>query len=135
MSLITWDDKFSVDIGEVDQQHQRLVDIINELHDAMKAGQGKNVLGKILLELIQYTGSHFAAEEKYFIEFKYPDAEAHKKEHVYFVQKVLDFKEEFEQGRMTVSIELLYFLRDWLMKHIKVSDKKYAPLFQEKGLK
>ncbi|MCI5144561.1 MAG: hemerythrin [Candidatus Electrothrix sp. AR3] len=135
MSLITWDESFSVQIRVVDQQHQKLIDIINDLHDAMKAGHGKDVLSTILIELINYTGTHFTTEEQYFTKFNYPDTSAHKKEHVDFVQRVLDFKEEFENGRMTVSIELLYFLRDWLMNHIKVSDKKYSEFFHAKGLK
>lgn len=135
MSLITWDSSMSVNVSGIDQQHQKLVAMINELHDAMKAGHGKDALGKILTGLISYTATHFKAEEKYFAEFKYPDAANHIKEHVAFVKKVSDFKNDFEHGRLTVSIETLYFLRDWLQGHIKGTDKKYSSFFNEKGLR
>ena len=81
-----------------------------------------------------YTTTHFKTEEKYFAEFSYPEAPNHKKEHAAFVQKVSAFRDDFEHGRLTVSIEVLYFLRDWLQKHIKGADKRYSSFFNEKGL-
>ena len=135
MSLITWNDSFSVNVRKIDQQHQQLIVMLNELHDAMKAGHGKDVLGKILTGLIGYTTTHFKEEERCFAQFEYPDTVQHKREHTAFIQKVSEFKSEFEQGRLTVSIEVLFFLRDWLEKHIKGADKKYGPFFNEKGLK
>ena len=100
--------------------------MVNELTDAMKAGQGKDVLGKILDGLISYTASHFQLEEKYFQQIKYPDAAAHKKEHAAFVQKVTEFKKEFDAGRVTVSVNILQFLSKWLQSHIKGTDQKYS---------
>ena len=134
MSLIVWDSSMSVNVSEIDRQHQKLVAMINELHNGLKSGKGKDALGKILNGLISYTDTHFKAEEKYFAEFKYPDAASHSKEHAAFVKKVSDFKNDFEHGRLTVSIETLHFLRDWLQGHIKGADKKYSSFFNEKGL-
>jgi hemerythrin len=135
MALINWDESLSVNVAEIDKQHKVLISLINELHDAMKAGKGKDALAKILHGLVSYTESHFQVEEKYFAQFSYPDALAHKKEHTAFVQKVSDFKQGFDKGGMTVTIEVLYFLRDWLQSHIKGSDKKYSAFFNAKGLK
>ncbi|WP_420208544.1 bacteriohemerythrin [Candidatus Electronema sp. JC] len=135
MSLITWDESLSVKVAEIDSQHRKLVAMINELHDAMKSGKGKDVMGRILSGLISYTDSHFKVEEKYFAQFKYPDTAAHVKEHVAFVKKVTEFQIDFEGGRLTVSIDTLYFLRDWLQGHIKGTDKKYSAFFHENGLR
>jgi hemerythrin len=135
MSLIIWDSSLSVNVAEIDTQHQKLVNMINELHDAMRSGKGKDVLGKIITGLISYTDSHFKVEEKYFAQFRYPDAASHIKEHTAFVKKVSDFQHDFEAGRLTVSIDTLYFLRDWLQGHIKGTDKKYSSFFHEKGLR
>ena len=88
MAFIDWDDSFSVKVKEIDAQHKRLVDMLNELYDAMRQGKGKEVLGKIIGGLIEYTDVHFKTEEKYFDKFGYPETEAHKKEHSDFVQKV-----------------------------------------------
>ncbi|XCN71439.1 MAG: bacteriohemerythrin [Candidatus Electrothrix aestuarii] len=135
MSLIRWNDSFSVNVSKIDQEHKKLVEMVNELTDAMKEGQGKEVLGEILNGLIAYTASHFQTEENYFRQVKYPDAEEHKKEHVAFVQKVSEFKQEFDAGRATVSVNVLQFLSKWLQTHIKVADQKYSSYLNEKGIK
>jgi hemerythrin len=135
MSLIRWNDNFSVNVTMIDHDHKKLVAMINELTDAMKAGHGKDVLGKILDELIQYTATHFQREEKYFQQIKYPDAVAHKREHTDFVKKVAEFKKEFDAGRVTVSVNILQFLSKWLQHHIRVSDQKYSKFFNENGIR
>ena len=135
MSLIKWNDGFSVNIARIDQEHKKLVEMVNELTDAMKQGQGKDVLGEILDGLIAYTGSHFQTEENYFQQLKYPDAVAHKKEHAAFVQKVSEFKKEFDAGRATVSVNILQFLSKWLQNHIKGTDQKYSAFLNEKGIR
>ena len=135
MALIEWNDNLSVNIAEIDKQHRRLVDMINELNDAMKLGKGNAVLGKIINGLIDYTATHFGTEEKYFKTFGYPDAESHKKEHADFVSKVSEFKSGFNKGKLSVSVEVMRFLSQWLQNHIKVIDKKYGPFLNEKGLK
>ena len=135
MSLIKWNDSLSVNVVKIDQEHKKLVGMVNELTDAMKAGHGKDVLGKILDGLISYTAFHFQTEEKYFQQVKYPDAVAHKKEHAAFVQKVTEFKEQFDAGRVTVSVNILQFLSKWLQSHIKGTDQKYSSFFNENGIR
>jgi hemerythrin len=135
MGLIKWDDSLSVNVAKIDQQHQKLILMINDLHGAMKLGKGKDVLGEIVNGLISYTTIHFKTEEDYFIHFGYPQTDSHKKEHIVFVQKVAEFKDGFEKGKLSLSIEVLNFLSDWLQNHIKGTDKKYSQFFNEKGLK
>ena len=135
MALIKWNENLSVGVAEFDKQHQKLVSVINELNDAMKQGKGKDVLGKILNSLISYTATHFKTEEKYFALYRYPETASHKKEHVAFVQKISDFKDDFEKGKLSLTIELMNFLGDWLKKHIKGTDQKYTKYLNEKGLK
>lgn len=135
MALITWNDSLSVNVAEIDQQHKKLINMINELNDAMRAGKGKDVLGKIVTNLISYTETHFKTEEKYFAQFNYPDTDNHKREHAAFVQKVTGFKNGFEEKRLTLTIEVMNFLSDWLKNHIMGTDKKYSHFFNEKGLK
>jgi hemerythrin len=135
MALIKWDDSLSVKVTVIDQQHQKLVSMVNELSDAMGQAKGKVVLGKTVDGLINYTKTHFKLEEDYFDRFGYPGSDKHKKEHVAFIQKVSEFKEGFEQGRIALTIEILYFLSDWLQNHIKGTDKKYSQFFNENGLR
>lgn len=135
MALIQWSDSFSVNVVEIDGQHQKLIGMINDLNDAMRQGKSKEVLGKIINGLVTYAGTHFRTEEKYFDKFGYPDANSHKKEHSDFTNKVADFKDGFDKGKLGLSIEIMNFLSFWLQNHIKVVDKKYGPFFNEKGLK
>ena len=134
MAFIDWSDEFSVHIEEIDKQHQELVAMINELHTAMHERKAKDVLGNIIERLIAYVQTHFATEEKYFDQFDYPEAMAHRREHREFAEKVTDFKQGFDENRLMLSIDIMDFLEDWLVTHIKDSDKKYGPFFNEKGL-
>lgn len=135
MPLMLWDNTFSVNVQEIDEQHQKLVDLINNLYDAMKKGESKDVLPQIINSLIDYTKFHFSTEEKYFDKFGYPESETHKLEHSNFVKKVLDFKQGYESEQIGLTIDVITFLQEWLTKHIKGTDKKYGPFFNEHGLK
>jgi hemerythrin len=134
MPLLTWDEKYSLGIIEIDNQHKKLVDIMNELHDAMKARRTKEVVESIIIMLADYTKTHFQTEEKYFSKFAYTETVDHKQEHVDFVKHVIGFKDDFVSGKLSVTMDIMNFLRDWLLKHILVTDKKYVPLFKENGM-
>ncbi|MGE5412493.1 MAG: bacteriohemerythrin [Clostridiales bacterium] len=135
MPFIQWNARYSVGIKEVDTQHNKLLGYINDLHDAMKTGQAKDVMGTIIQNLIKYTTTHFSLEEKLLSENNYPAYLAHKKEHDDFVRKVLEFQKSFQTGSTSLSIDMLNFLRDWLLNHIAVSDRKYSSYLNEKGIK
>ncbi|MDP4173006.1 MAG: bacteriohemerythrin [Bacteroidota bacterium] len=135
MPFIQWNARYSVGIKEVDTQHNKLLGYINDLHDAMKTGQAKDVMGTIIQNLIRYTTTHFSLEEKLLSENNYPAYLAHKKEHDDFVRKVLEFQKSFQTGSTSLSIDMLNFLRDWLLNHIAVSDRKYSSYLNEKGIK
>ncbi len=79
MTLTNWNDNLSVDVKEIDLQHRKLIDMFNELNDAMKTGKGKDALRTIVNGLISYNATHFKKEEHYFEKFGYPDTANHKK--------------------------------------------------------
>lgn len=135
MALIQWDKSLSVGISEIDEQHVKLIAIINSLHDAMKAGKTKEILGDLLQSLIDYTKMHFAYEEKYFDLYRYENSAKHKAEHKKLTEQVLDFQKKFNSGAIALSVELMNFLSDWLKNHIKGTDQQYTKCFQDHGLK
>lgn len=135
MALIMWNDAYSVKVKQFDDQHKKLVEIVNELHDAMKVGKGKDVLTKVLGSLISYTGSHFADEEKLMKLHAYPGYENHKKEHNLLVAQVLDFQKKFHDGNALITQNIMTFLRDWLVKHIQSEDKKYGEYLNSKNVR
>ncbi len=130
--LMIWQDGYSIHMDEIDRQHRRLVELINELHAGMKKGENRESLGKTFDSLVEYTARHFGYEEKLFTQYGYPEYQAHKTAHEKLVEKVLDFKTRFENNEAFVSMELMAFLKDWLVKHIQGTDKKYAPFLIEK---
>lgn len=134
MALIEWTADLTLGIKEIDNQHRRLVAMINDLHDAMRQGKGKEVLGKIIDGLAAYTETHFKTEEKYFDQFAYPKAYTHKSEHNNFVQKVTEFRAGFSEGKFGLSTEVMNYLSDWLKNHIRGSDREYLPVFKSNGL-
>ncbi len=132
--LITWNNQYSVGIEHLDDEHKQLVELLNSLHYAMSQGQANSVLGKILDELIHYTATHFKSEEVLFAQHEYPDSEKHIAEHQELVSEVLTFKKEFDKGTTMLSIKIIGFLKNWLIKHILASDKEYSEFLNSKGI-
>ena len=124
MAFITWTDEISVN-DEIDAQHKKLFDIVNELHASVTVGAERSTLANIFNELIDYTIYHFQTEERYFVDLAYPDAQAHKKEHDDLTEQVVKLQSQFAEGDLVISFELLDFLYDWLMKHTSDSDIKF----------
>ena len=98
MPLVTWSDDYSVSIKEIDDQHKKLFDLLNELHDAMKKAKGKSILGKVIKDLISYTEFHFSTEEILLQNCKYPEFEEHKLKHDEFTKKVKEFEQKYLDG-------------------------------------
>jgi hemerythrin len=134
MSYLEWSEDLRVGVADVDQQHQRLVAMVNELHTAMREGHGKDILGSIIAGLVDYTVVHFSTEERYFDAFVYPDTAAHEAQHEGFVERVADFQRGFDEGRLMLSIDVLDFLSTWLVEHIMVSDRAFGPFLNERGV-
>jgi hemerythrin len=134
MALIQWKDDYSVGVLLIDTQHKRLIELINSLNDAMKQGKGKEIIGKIISEMLLYTKRHFSTEEQYFDKFNYEKSEEHKCEHNEFVKKVQNFKADYEAGKIGVSVSVMNFLSSWLREHILDSDKQYRTFMKENNI-
>jgi len=134
MAFLEWDNSFSVKVGEIDNQHHELVNTLNNLNEAMKTVKSKDNMGDILDNMVDYAAVHFSLEEKYFDQFNYLKSFAHKKEHAKFVKKMLEFKDGFDNGHMMLSLDIMSFLKEWLVSHIKGIDRDYTKCFNENGL-
>ncbi|BCS52441.1 bacteriohemerythrin [Geobacter sp. SVR] len=134
MALMEWGPTLSVKVKKFDDQHKKLVELVNQLHDAMKAGQGDAMLGLVLQSLISYTATHFADEEKVMQVNGYPDLAKHKIEHEKLVAHVLELQKKFQSGGAVLTLSVMSFLKDWLNTHIQGSDKKYGVFLNAKGI-
>jgi hemerythrin len=135
VAYMNWKAIYSVHIAEIDEQHKKLIGMINELHDAMKEGRGSAVISLVLKEMIAYAASHFATEEDYMSRFAFQGYAVHKAEHGAFTAKVLDFQREYSRGSISLTFDVMDFLEDWLVKHIQGTDKQYALFLNMKGIK
>jgi hemerythrin len=134
MSLMTWSPTLSVNVKQFDDQHIKLVNMLNELYDASKEGKGKEVLGKVLNDLIDYSASHFIDEERLMVEHAYPDMAHHKAIHDNLVKQVIELQQKFTSGQAILTLDVMMFLKDWLVTHIQVTDKKYSAYLNSKGI-
>jgi hemerythrin len=89
MSTFQWQESYSLNIPQIDRQHQKLVALIGDMYEAMKMGKGQEAAGLVLLELINYTRTHFATEEKLMKAHAYSGYDRHKQEHEALTGKVL----------------------------------------------
>ncbi len=134
MPLMTWSDDLSVGVHEIDGQHQKLIELINTLHDAMLARKGKETVSTIIDELAAYTVYHFSTEEKYMGQYKYAGIVTHKREHEGFVRKVEEFQDNYKNNKIGLSIEIMTFLKEWVTGHIRGTDQQYTAHFNKNGL-
>ncbi len=134
MPFFTWNPSYSVGVKEMDNQHQAMIDIINRLHEAMRTGKGSQEAGTIVTEMINYAKFHFAAEEKILADHSYPGHLSQKTKHNGFLKKALDFQDQYQKGKIGLSIEILNFLKDWWGGHILGDDQKYGPYLNQKGI-
>lgn len=125
MALMNWSTEYSVEVESIDQQHQQLFAMLNELHDAMKAGKGTQQAPRVLKNLVEYACEHFALEEALMAQAEYPELVRHKAEHDRLTAEVAKLMQDLESGKTVLSMKLLQFLRNWLQEHILGCDKKY----------
>lgn len=123
--LFTWSDSFSVGIKAFDDDHKILIKLVNDINKAMLEGKSKTVIRKIVNELVDYTKYHFDREEATMKKANYSDFSSHKKIHDELISQVTKINNDLNNDKSNVSLELLEFLKDWLITHIQGTDKKY----------
>ena len=133
--MFVWEEKYSVGIQSIDNQHKELFRHLNDLLEAMKQGKANAIITQIISDVERYAVIHFQKEEFFLQRFNFQGSAEHIKEHQNFREKVSSFKAELKTGEVTLTIELLYYLKDWIDHHILEIDKLYSECFRQNGLK
>ncbi len=132
---VKWNDKYSVNISLIDEQHKKLFEHISKAKRVEKFSNNlKNVL-EILDQMTKYALKHFKTEEHYMKEFNFPGYKSHRKEHIYFINIVNEHKNRAVDGDYQKASETLEYLVQWYFNHIQVIDKEYIDFFKKSGLK
>ncbi|BCS55029.1 bacteriohemerythrin [Geobacter sp. SVR] len=125
-TFFAWNSSYSVGFDPMDQEHRKLVEIINQLYGAMRQGKGNERIGSTLDALVEYTRTHFAHEERLMKETGYAAYEEHKREHDNLSAQVRAIQEKYRSDSV-LSLEVMSFVKEWLVNHIQGSDRRYGP--------
>jgi hemerythrin len=135
MSFFDWRESYNINIKEIDEQHQAIALVINELYEHLLRNSTKEKTEEIIHALHEYANVHFKTEEKYMIENNYPYIEQHKAEHEKFIRDVDDINNNqlvFSNREYNIKISL--FLKKWFITHILNTDKKLGTFLHKKGI-
>lgn len=124
MALMAWNRSLEIGNPTIDEQHHKLVDLINQVHSVVASSDDRVAIGKVLAEMVEYTEFHFRFEEGLMTRAGYLRADAHKIEHQKFVDRLREFQKKFEGGKAKINVELMFFLTKWLREHIQQEDRK-----------
>lgn len=125
MAYLVWQEDLNTGIQIIDDQHKRIVAMINLLIHANENNHSREEVGEVLAELVDYTLSHFAFEEALLEEAGYAFTRPHKRVHEIFTGRVSEYNMRFQAGE-DVTQELINLLSRWLFNHIRNDDKAYA---------
>ncbi len=126
MAAISWSERMSVGVPQIDADHKTLVGLINHLHRAIGDDEEYATLGSVLKALEEYADHHFAREERMMVAARYPSLAAHTRGHARLAQEVRALKERYDRDRTAVRAkDCLDFLHKWLIDHICSVDMDY----------
>jgi len=122
MSFISWSEDFSIGIDEIDEQHKKLLRLINSLHQRLVAGDANDIMGKVLDRVADYAEFHFSTEEQWMAQYSYPDTAQHIDEHRQFVVYITALQNRLRNDQGGIAEATMAFLTDWLSRHILEAD-------------
>lgn len=132
---LTWDDKrHNLGIASIDGQHRELVDMVNELVDAVEDACNCDLALGHMANIIRFTEEHFAHEEELMSRFGYPDLEKHAGDHKEALRQAIMMMETLKPDDTSRTVLLTAFLTDCAESHIMQDDKELAQFLLGKGL-
>ena len=131
--LYPWRQDYATGADKIDKQHMKLFDLVNELHEAMTKGHGKEQIQATLDQLISYTLTHFSDEEAEMRRAGYPKLKEHLAEHKALTDKVTYYRQALRAGNLAITLEAMRFTGQWLRDHILQRDLDFARYCETSG--
>jgi len=132
--FIKWSEDLSVGIDMVDEDHKKLLSLINQLQTAAHYQTDNTLIESTLNDLVDYTKYHFSREEQLMEQNNYPDLAGHKEQHEAMVKQVTEFINEYRVDNTRTIDNVISYLKTWLINHIKGTDREYIPYIKDKNL-
>ncbi len=133
MAFFEWTDKLSIGVEQIDDEHKKLISIINEYHDNISNGSSETAIRKAVEGLVQHVQTHFANEEKLMEKHNYPQLAIHRYLHEKLTQDVFQYVEKLQTGQKILNLDMAIFLKGWLENHIAETDKKIGIFLNSQG--
>ena len=133
-NLIVWTDEYSVGISGIDNQHKKIIQLINMLSVEEGHEKQQEALHGALHELSDYVKVHLEYEEQLLERFEYPALVDHKKLHEGFLETISDLMYKVVINEEGSYKKLIDFLQEWWDHHILMEDMKYSEFFLSKGV-
>jgi hemerythrin-like metal-binding protein len=133
MTKLNWKPSYSVGVKQLDQQHERLLQLINEFSSENPDHSIKRCFVS-LNEMIKYAQLHFASEEALLQQHNYEELSSHQKEHEAFMDKIFELNQKMADSGADIFPDLVMFLKDWYISHVLGTDKNYKSLLETQGV-
>lgn len=136
MAKVEWDDRLSVGVDLIDEQHKMLLNRLSDFSEAVDSRQGSSEIVRTLDFLVDYTDFHFSTEERHMRAGGYPGFDHHLAQHEEFKATLKNLGEDFQEEGATAALadSVNTLLINWLIKHIKAVDQEFGAFLREKGI-
>ena len=125
-TLVTWGADLEFGVPHIDDDHRRLMDLVNRVYAAIKAGAEAGVLAEAFADLRRYASKHFTEEDAFMVGLRYPGTDEHRRQHQTFLARLDALAEDFQRGAKTTSIDVISLLGSWWQNHIADADAAVA---------
>ena len=126
MALIKWKKEYEIGVTKLDNQHKKIIEIVNEVIKQQFTPANENEIEEILNGLQDYIREHFKTEEEYMLKHQYSGYEEQRNEHNQFIDRLFEAQKEYSKTGRVTSINICNFVWDWFSQHILVVDKKLS---------
>jgi hemerythrin len=133
MPLIQWEPKFALGVNEIDEQHKRMLSLINKLYDlfSQRKHNDQEEIDRVIAEMADYAVYHFETEEKYFLIYNYEKQEEHVAVHNQYRAKIEEWRAAYDKTKDDkIFFEVSNFLNEWWTWHINNTDREYVPFMK-----
>lgn len=128
---IHWTQDLAVGIREIDDQHRQLFSLLADFYTNLQKGAGRDILAKMLEDLMTYAGKHFITEEAYLKD--HPDLAQHRQQHYSFIKQMNQFERDYLLGNISLAVNMVNYVLNWLQAHISSTDKEFFASMQSKA--
>jgi hemerythrin-like metal-binding protein len=124
MSLIDWDEKFSVGVAAVDHEHRELIGLVNETYDRLQRPDAGVTVPDFLGEIYARISAHFALEENIMRTKRYAHYAEHKADHEHLLDEIRDIMDDYEDRRIFDTEQFAQRLGTWFTGHFRTHDAR-----------